>query len=53
MSEDEKDALLTEAEERIQEILLDLKNEHGLKIESIDADTRPFGNCRVNIMVTP
>lgn len=37
------------AEKKIQEILLDLANEHGIVVETVDVDTRKFANCRVEI----
>ena len=44
---------LREAERQIQEILLDLTNEHGAKIEHIEVDTRRFVNLSVNIVAYP
>lgn len=37
------------AEKKIQAILLDLANEHGIVVETVDVDTRKFANCRVEI----
>ena len=40
---------ITEAEEEIQDILLDLVNRHGLNIDHVYVDTRRFANYRVEI----
>jgi hypothetical protein len=40
---------IVEAEKKIQRILLDLANEHGLMIDSVGVDTRQFANYRVEI----
>lgn len=37
------------AEKKIQAVLLDLVNEHGLQIETVDVDTRNFANFRTEI----
>lgn len=37
------------AEEQIQRILIDLEEEAGEEIDSVDVDTRQFANLRVEI----
>jgi hypothetical protein len=41
------------AEEEIQKILLDLENDHSLRIESVNVDTRSFSNLRTDIFAEP
>ncbi len=43
------EAILTNAEKRIQSILLDLVNERGCRIFAVDVDTRAFANLAVEI----
>lgn len=50
MSQTDQDAALQKAEKAIQEILLDLENEHGIAIDSISVDTRNFANLAVTIV---
>jgi uncharacterized protein YaeQ len=52
-AEVELDNRVREAEKQIQEILLDLVNEHGAKIEWMEVDTRRFANLSVNIVAHP
>ncbi len=40
---------IVEAEKKIQDILLDLVNRHGLNIDHVYVDTRRFANYRVEI----
>lgn len=40
---------IIEAEKKIQGILLDLANDHGLDIEIVSVDTRNFANYRTEI----
>lgn len=42
-------ALLKEAEERIQRILLDLVEATGREIDAVQVDTRQFGNLKTEI----
>ena len=49
VSEEEIDRLLTDAEEKIQGILLDLYNEQGIRVSSAEIDTRPFADYRVSL----
>lgn len=52
LSEKEIDRLLTEAEEKIRGILLDLFNRQGIKVSGIDVDTRSWGNYRVSLDIS-
>lgn len=40
---------ITAAEKKIQAIVLDLVNNHGLDIDSVTVDTRNFANFRTEI----
>lgn len=46
---DQHEALLETAEKKIQKILLDLVNEHGLKVVHVEVDTRNYANLAVQI----
>lgn len=48
-----QDEALDAAERQIQHILLNLEDEHGLKIENVEVDTRNFANLRVEIFAAP
>lgn len=48
---DERDRrVIGRAEVAIQKILLDLVNDHGIKIDVVNVDTRSFANMRVEII---
>lgn len=53
MDSEQDKALLRLAEEKIQSILLDLVNEHGLDIDGVKVDTRNWANFRVEIWTRP
>ena len=40
---------IIEAERKIQAVLLDLANNHGLQIDTVNVDTRNFANFRTEI----
>lgn len=46
---DQHEALLEAAEKKIQKILLDLVNEHGLNVVHVEVDTRRYANLAVQI----
>lgn len=52
MTEKEKDALLSKAENDIQDVLTDLYNDHGLRVTMAEIDTRPLANFRVQLNAT-
>lgn len=41
------------AEKKIQSILLDLVNEHSLKLEHVRVDVRTFADFKVEILTAP
>ena len=52
MTEEKKDELLSKAESDIQDVLIDLWNDHGLRVTMADIDTRPLANFRVQLDCT-
>jgi len=50
LNTEEQQRAVGEAERRIQAILLDLHNEHGVAVEALEVDTRTFGNLAVSIV---
>jgi hypothetical protein len=48
---DERDRrVIVRAQEAIQKILLDLMNDHAIKIDAVNVDTRNFANMSVEII---
>lgn len=47
----DEDAAISEAERRIQTILIDLSNELELDIDDVMVDTRNFANLSVEILI--
>jgi hypothetical protein len=50
-TEQDEDALVSKAEVRIQKVLIDLYNELGLDVESVNVDLRAFANYAVEIII--
>jgi uncharacterized membrane protein YgcG len=48
--EDQIDTWATEAEEAIQELLLELEDKTGKRIDAVTVDTRNFAECRTAII---
>ncbi len=46
---EELDDARAKAEIAIERILLDLENDTGLRLDSVEVDTRNFANCNVEI----
>lgn len=42
---------ISEAEKKIQKILLDLENDAGVKIDNVGVDTRNYANLAVEIYI--
>lgn len=44
---------ITEAEKKLQSILIDLVNEHDIKLQDVRIDVRTFANFKVDIFISP
>ena len=51
LTEQARDRLLTDAEQKIRSILIDLEDASGEKIDNVRVDTRNFSNLNVEIFL--